>query len=225
MWWVPLDEAEGLPPPEATLGADELEHAARLRSPLDAKRFLRGRVATRVLLARLVDADPASLAFDRTCEHCGGPHGKPRLAPRSDVRFNASRAGGVFALAAAVGREVGIDLEARERARDAKLVVDAFFAPAERARFEALGGAAQADAFLEMWTRKEAFLKLRGLGLAAPLDRVDTSAWRDAEALRDPLTPDGGRFSLHGFGVGPDMFGSLAVADPPVEVRIRRVAA
>ena len=208
VWWLDLDAAAGLP--EDALDVEERARAARLRSPEEATRFRRARAATRALLARHLDADAAALTFDRTCQRCGAQHGKPRLRDARGLRFNASRAGPVLAVAVAWDREVGVDVELRERARDVDLVAGASFAPGERASLAGLEGPARADAFLRAWTRKEAYLKLRGIGLAAPLARVDTSAWTDGEPIPDPFEPEATSFTVCGLPLRAGVVAALA---------------
>lgn len=220
LWWF---DANAVPAGLEALDDAERAAADRLRRPEDRHRFLARRTARRLILARYVEADPAALAFDTTCRHCGAAHGKPRLlvdgAP-VPVSFNASHAAGVGLLAVAWAREVGVDAEAPERVADAESVASRFFAAAERAALEADPGP---ETFLRAWSAKEAYLKLRGLGLAADLARLDTTAWHDA--VPDPLEP-GGSFWLLRPSLPPDARGvAVALAVDGVEPVPLRVAA
>lgn len=104
-------------------------------------------------------------------------------------------------VAIARGRKVGVDIE---RGRAGAIVVGAL-APAERAESD--------EEFLQMWTRKEAFLKARGDGLTfAPAD-MDASHWRRGCLLRDEISGAWNRcqrWELRPLCVGDGYFAALA---------------
>src|SRR5262249_58942683 len=54
-------------------------------------------------------------------------------------------------------------------------IASRFFAPAECAAFEALPRNEQTEAFFGCWSRKEAYIKARGTGVALGLDRFEVS--------------------------------------------------
>lgn len=97
-------------------------------------------------------------------------YGKP-IIPALSCDFSVSHTDGCVAVA--VAREaVGIDVERVKNARDE--LAARFFHPQERQWM-----ARQADrtrAFYEIWTRKEAYLKMCGTGLHTPLQSFSTLA-------------------------------------------------
>jgi 4'-phosphopantetheinyl transferase len=105
--------------------------------------------------------------------------GKPHLLrqpPGEDLRFNLAHTAGMAIYAVTRGREVGVDIEEVRPLPDAAAIAERFFAPAEVAAFRTvLGTEDEALAFFNAWTRKEAFLKALGDGLARPLDSFDVS--------------------------------------------------
>lgn len=211
LWWFPTQHVG--PEELALLEPAEREAATRFRHERDATRFLSRRVARRRILSAYTDTDAAALRFDTTCARCGKAHGKPRLAhPEGTLRFNASEADGLGVVVVADAREVGVDVESPHRATDVEAVAARFFAPGERAR---LDGDDAVAGFLRAWSAKEAYLKLRGLGLAAPLERLDTASWEEAAWLPDPLEP--GQFAVH----RPRIPGTEAVAAVAVDLRGR----
>lgn len=159
VWRIDLArEPAPLPLPE-----DEEARLARLRRPEDARRLRAAQVGMRLVLARYLGIAPAALRIARACRHCGDArHGKPHLVD-ADLRFNLSHAEDL-ALLAVARREVGVDVEHVAKAKDVDLVARSFFTPEEQARV--LAAADKARAFLDVWTRKEALLKLSGKGLA-----------------------------------------------------------
>lgn len=161
VWQVPLDVPEAaLEDAKALLSPDERARMERFRFPVDQARFAVGRAALRRLLGEVVGIPPEAVAFGY------GPQGKPhvRNAPL-DVRFNVSHSHGLALVAITLGRKVGIDVEQRRPVADAEAIARRYFLPAEAALGE--------EAFLPLWTRKEAVLKASGLGLAEGLPQVE----------------------------------------------------
>jgi len=122
-----------------------------------------------------------------------GPHGKPRLANAPiDLRFNLSHSSERALLAITIGHEAGVDIE-RERSIETLDLADRFFSAAESATLRALPPADQVPAFFRCWTRKEAFVKAIGNGLAFPLDGFEVSlANADASQLLRSCSADPG---------------------------------
>jgi 4'-phosphopantetheinyl transferase len=127
-------------------------------------------------LGEHLDEEPHRIRFaPRSCSHCGSArHGKPRLdadATRG-VEFNLSHSSVHVAIAVADHVAVGIDIEGG-LPQDPDGIARRFFTEAERQ------APLTRDAFLRLWTRKEAAMKVGGRGLAAGLafdvlaDRVE----------------------------------------------------
>ena len=180
---------------EGYLSIDERERAARFVFPRDRNRFIAGRAFLRLLLAQYTATDAASLRFRY------GPHGKPALADdRSEVAFNLAHTGSLAVCALARGRDLGVDVERVRPIPDADGIARSFFSPRETAELASLTEPARFRAFFDAWTRKEAFLKALGDGLARPLDSFDVTLKpgetpRLLRTLGDPEEAD--RFSLH----------------------------
>jgi 4'-phosphopantetheinyl transferase len=134
----------------------------------DAERYAIAHVGLRVLLARWVGVEPAALEFERRpCPACGEPHGKPALRGGGGALcFSLAHAGRV-ALYALGSVEVGVDVEPRRPMADLEGIAESLH-PRERAALAPLPADERADALLCCWTRKEALLKARGLGLTVP---------------------------------------------------------
>jgi 4'-phosphopantetheinyl transferase len=193
------------------LSPDERARADRFHFERDRRHYVAARGVLRLLLGRHLSLPPAEVRF------CYNAHGKPRLAEgcgSADVRFNVSHSHGLALFALSRGREVGVDVE-RERAELAgEQLAERFFAPAEVAVLRSLPGWQRREAFFACWTRKEAYIKAVGKGLALPLDRFEV-ALRPGEpaallaAHDDPR--EVGRWSMHNLDPGPGYAGALAV--------------
>ncbi|MCA1586150.1 MAG: 4'-phosphopantetheinyl transferase superfamily protein [Acidobacteria bacterium] len=97
------------------------------------------------------------------------------------LRFNLSHTHGLVACVAAVGCDVGVDVEWMDRALTND-IAERFFSPHEAAELRRLPDAEQSRVFFDYWTLKEAYIKARGLGLAIPLDQFSFR-------LRPPAPP------------------------------------
>ena len=145
-------------------------------------RSLVSHVALRLVLGDLTGTAPESLHFERRCGHCGAAgHGKPHLGGRSDLDFSISHSGGLALIAVARGRRVGADVERVRPRTDVLAIARGSLSARERQTIESLEtDAARREAFFRCWTRKEAYLKALGVGLAGGLDTdpEDARGWR-----------------------------------------------
>ncbi|MGD2071123.1 MAG: 4'-phosphopantetheinyl transferase superfamily protein, partial [Gemmatimonadota bacterium] len=194
------------------LSPDERARADRFRLPEDHRRFVTVRHALRLVLGGHLGEAPDSIRFRY------GPQGKPALeAPGAAdaVRFNVSHAGDRALIAVARGREVGVDIErVRLEPVDALDLAERFFSSREAEALASLPPAQVASAFHAGWTRKEAFMKAVGKGLALPLDAFDVSLTpgEPARLLATRWDPaEAERWSLKALDVGPGYAAALAV--------------
>jgi 4'-phosphopantetheinyl transferase len=188
---------------EAVLSDAERRRARRFTYPAGRRRFIVARARLRQLLGARLGVPPESVEF------LYGAHGKPALARRfadSDLRFNVSHCDDVAVYALSTGREVGIDVEAIRVIPGGDDIPARFFSPRENAAYRALDARDRPLAFLNCWTRKEAFLKALGDGLYHPLDRFDVSLapGEPAKILRVENTPgDQCGWRMEGFSPAP----------------------
>lgn len=171
VWRASLDSDEShLHGLEQTLSEDERERAGRFYFRKDRESFIARRGLLRTLLGRYLGTDASGLQF------CYGTHGKPALASEHSTPrlcFNVSYSHGLALLAFARGRNLGVDVEQVRPHLADENVIEQFFSPREIAALRALPGYIQPDAFFCCWTRKEAYLKARGKGLALRLNLFD----------------------------------------------------
>jgi 4'-phosphopantetheinyl transferase len=166
-------------PPEAVRGLSarlcdaEQRRAARFHFDRDRRRFIVARARLRELLGERLDVPPESI------ELVHGREGKPALAERfarSGWRFNLSHCEELAVYAFSRTGEVGVDVEAVHAIAEADAIAARVFSRREHDAYRAAAPSERPLAFFRGWTRKEAFVKALGDGLAAPLERLDASA-------------------------------------------------
>jgi 4'-phosphopantetheinyl transferase len=194
-----------------TLSEEELARADRFHFPRDRDRFVLARALLRRILARYAGVDPAELQF------CFGPHGKPSLSSETTggaLRFNVSHSLGVALFAVSRESEVGVDIEFVRQNFGWEQIAGRFFSSRENLLLRTLPERARAEAFFQLWTRQEAYVKAIGLGLALSLDRPAVLS-----ALRAPASPprsegeqpQSSNWSLRDLTPGEGFVGALAV--------------
>jgi 4'-phosphopantetheinyl transferase len=195
-----------------TLTADECQRAERYVFAKDRTHFVVARGLLRMLLGRYLGQDPPQLRF------IYGPHGKPALATDLDggtLRFNVSHSHGLALYAITRGRTVGVDVERIRPEVAQERIAERFFSPREVTLLRALPAPLQAAAFFACWTRKEAYIKATGEGLALPLDQFDVSLLpgEPAALLRTAWDPqEATRWALQDLAPAPDYRAAVAVA-------------
>jgi 4'-phosphopantetheinyl transferase len=91
--------------------------------------------------------------------------GKPELADYSHLQFNLSHSGSIALYAITLEHPIGVDIE-RLRACDELALAQRFFEPSEFQALLELKPEYRQNAFFEIWSKKEAFIKALGQGLA-----------------------------------------------------------
>jgi len=150
------------------LSEDERARAARFRFDHDRKRFTSGRTALRLLLAGYLKTNPEKIRF------AYGPAGKPSV-PDTSLAFNLAHSGGSAILAFALDCQIGADVELIRQINDLPALAQFSFAPGEYQRWQALPADQKPRAFYRCWTRKEAYLKAIGEGIANRLHAFEVA--------------------------------------------------
>jgi 4'-phosphopantetheinyl transferase len=190
LWQTPLeDRASEVTAWYELLSRDEQDRALRFREGRPRNDFVVTRGTLRALLARYLGTAPQEVHF------CYAIHGKPLLGGNSNLCFNVSHTRGLAMMAVAQDRAIGVDVENVNRDTDVKPLAERFFSESERQALRHLSGQELRAAFSRCWTRKEAYIKAKGDGLALPLSQFDVSiAAGDRNALL-ATRPDRGEAS------------------------------
>lgn len=155
---------------ESILDPAERDRAARLVRAPDRRAFVAAHVLLRQLLAERLRCATTELTFSRArCPVCGGPDGRPILdLPDPSIHFSLARSADLV-LVGLAQVPVGVDVEALANDRTLDSVVSLLH-PAERDEIIAAGPAERGEVFTRLWTRKEAYLKGLGAGIAHDLN-------------------------------------------------------
>ncbi|MEO8673467.1 MAG: 4'-phosphopantetheinyl transferase superfamily protein [Tahibacter sp.] len=158
-----------------------------------------------------------------------GQHGRPRLPRRPQLGFNLSHTRQAAMVAVAMDLSPGVDIEIGNRKRPVLDLARRYFCPRETAVLERLAPEQAQDAFLAIWTAKEAVLKAIGRGLAFGLDRLEFSLDADGQPVRlESIAEEGGNvatWQCMTLRPAEGFHGCLAWAGSTRRVRTFRVAA
>ncbi len=193
------------------LSDSERKRANRFQFDLDRNRFIIRHGLLRMLLSRYLNIEPANVAFAYESR------GKPLVsAPGLELplHFNLSHSNGLALIAATRQAALGVDVERVRFVPEADQIAAKFFSPHEAAVLNAIPAEQKMEAFFHCWTRKEAYLKATGEGIADALPRIEVSLTpaQPARLLKingDAL--DASLWQLSGLAPAPGFVGALAI--------------
>ena len=178
-----------LPKYRLALSTEETKRAKSFVSKRDRESFVLSRGALRSVLSRYlsIPANDIELSYNR--------HGKPQVSDGTSpiVEFNLSHSGD-YALCALTKRTpIGIDIE-RVRSRNPEHYIrlaHRFFSKSETDAIKNCPHNEIVPLFFWFWTRKEAYVKQHGHGLALPLNNftVDIDRQNRARLVNTPWCP------------------------------------
>lgn len=173
VWWLKLEQADLCAVRFASILTEkERTRAASLFFERDRNRFILCRGVLRTVLGSYLNTEPDRLEFSY------GSYGKPYLAgafSEESVQFSLAHSHELALYVFTRGRKVGIDLERIRNIPDVDQVAARFLSRRENAMFRTLPRGQRLKAFFGFWTRKEAYGKAIGIGLAQPLDGFSMS--------------------------------------------------
>ena len=212
VWRAGLDSlASALPDFAGLLSASERKRADRFQFDRDRVRFIVRRGLLRQILARYLACDPAEISFTYEAR------GKPSLAnlmERHSIHFNLSHSHGLALIAVARQHALGVDVERVRPMPEADQIAAKFFSTRENAVLNALPSDSMLEGFFHCWTRKEAYLKATGEGIADSLPEVEVSLTpgRAPELLKIAGDARAASFwTLHSLAPAPGFVGALAM--------------
>lgn len=202
------------------LSEAERTRANRFHQVAHQEKFVIAHGMLRRIVSQYLDQAPTSLEFAL------GPHGKPYVVcppgPCTDrLEFNLSHSGDFALVAVSRGSNVGVDVEQWRRDIEHLDLAEHFFSAMEVHALEQLAGVHDhvVAGFFSAWSRKEAYLKATGVGIARGLDHFDVELVPDQPArlladARDPSAPE--RWTMTALPVASGYSAAL-VAEAPID--------
>ena len=176
-------------PPRVQYGllAEDVREFAHIRHEGVRTRSLVTRHQLRRMLSECAgfSRSPESWVFGRDGK------GKPYVKNGHGLEFNCSHSAKVSIIAVSRHHKVGIDIETTDISVDPEFLA-AFYAPRERLLIRTLPASDRGQALSRLWTLKEAYAKVLGIGLALDLTGVDFAS---EARFREPS------LSVHGTGI------------------------
>lgn len=144
------------------LSTDEKMKASRFKNVKEQKIFITSHGILRGLLSGYVDINPYKVHISRN------KYGKPLLHSEKKelrLRFNLTHSESLACYIFSWKHEVGIDVEYIDNSFDWTQVANQYFTSAELRKLNSTTTELQRNEFYRLWTRKEALLKAKGIGL------------------------------------------------------------
>lgn len=196
------------------LSPDEIKRAERFIDPSVRERFISGRGMLRQILSQYINIPPKEIAF------IYGTKGKPHIL-NDPIYFNLSHANDLLMLALSSDKVIGADIEYKRPMDNMATVARMNFSAYEQSVFFNLPNDEKVDAFYQLWTRKEAYIKAVGDGFALPLSGFDITLDDEPRLLRS-LNHDVEQWVFRSFEVKNGYVGTVCMTAPAVEIDIMR---
>lgn len=205
---APLSSIESL---KQLLSDEEVVRAERFYFEKGRHGYIVTHGILRILLGRYLDVDPHQLRFTTNA------YGKPLLeSPTHSMQphFNLSHTHELVVFAFTYLGEVGIDIEYMRTNVEYEELAKRNFSPSEYTVLHNLPEDMKQEAFFNCWTRKEAYIKARGMGLSLPLNLFDVSLKPGEPAALLGSRENGqevARWTFQAMTMPPDYVGALAI--------------
>lgn len=158
------------------LNVEEAKKAAQFYFEKDRRRFIVTHGLLRKLLAGYTNIPAAQLNFHHNA------YGKPELSDqpqKATLHFNLSHSHELIVYAFTYAGDIGVDIEYMRADIEYEQLTRRYFSPFENVELRRLPLSQCQQAFFNCWTRKEAYIKARGLGLSLALDSFDVTVRPD----------------------------------------------
>lgn len=198
---------------ENVLSAEEMARAALMKHDGARATFQHARMALRMILSAYTGLPAGQLPIIIDAR------GKPRLDLTDAPFFNLSHAGALALVAVTRAAPVGVDVEIIRPTPRLGDLAERFFASGETAALRALPEAQRLDAFYACWTRKEAYVKADGTGIAGSLSGFEVSVTPDEPARILSIGGDAESAqarTLHAFRPAPSAWGAICIDAAPI---------
>jgi 4'-phosphopantetheinyl transferase len=198
---------------ESLLDGVELRRAKLFHFQKDRNRFVAAHGILRKIIGRYLGIPQCRISFR------AAPAGKPELDDRQNPEpffFNISHSHDLVVLAFSRSHRLGVDVEHIRPLPDFHEIVHFYFHPKETAAIQQLPASEQQQAFFQLWTGKEAFVKGTGEGLSRPFDSfafLPAGKWEEGLLRVKEEGMPAGNWRLLAFSPAGGYAGALAFAE------------
>lgn len=197
------------------LDAAEQAHAKKITNDVLRNRYIEVHGRLRNILAQTLNEPPEKISIKKA------EHGKPYLDGNPELVFNLSHSAAAMVIAVGWNCQLGVDIENCKPRTSLAALVDKCFAEEEIAYWNKLPDAQKIPEFYRYWTRKEAFVKATGRGIALGLNHCVINPENQTEFLR---VPDGcgqaSAWHVQDIELGQGVCSALVTDKDRVEVRL-----
>ncbi len=221
IWRLQLDYQSGeLNQYKSLLSSSELIKSEKFHFDKDRNRFIISHGVLRKILSTYTGLRPEEIKISEN------RYGKPFVQPGTadnDIRFNISHSHRGVLLAFSSGIELGVDLEFQRSDFPTLDIVKRFFSEREIADFLSVAVSDRVQAFYNCWTRKEAYIKARGMGLSIPLESFDVSLipGQPAELRKAPDDGIAGEWRVMDLNVWGGYSGAICIEKEVVSIKVQ----
>jgi len=215
LWRVCLSDLEAnVSELRLLLSKEEQARSDRYIRSADSVKFIVSRAVLRLILAQYLGLKPSEIFIST------GEFGKPYISKSlniNDLAFNLSHSGDLCLVAVSYGKEIGVDVEKLRDDVEVEDLATKYFSTEEIAELQALPNGLRRLGFFLCWTRKEAYVKAKALGLQIPLDRfsVSLTPGRPAE-IRGA---EAGGWTILSFELGPGYVAAVVAEGEVISVK------
>jgi phosphopantetheinyl transferase len=172
VWVAPSDAILRATSAHVLLTDADRSGVATMRSLSAQNNAVAARILLRLALSQIVDRQiaPKEWRFRKT------EFGQPLVCNREcEVKFSVSHSGSLIIVAAARAINLGVDVETIDQ-EIGEGVIEAFAHKAEKQQLDHLPATQKTREFVQLWTRKEAYTKLLGVGHSMEFSEIDCLA-------------------------------------------------
>ncbi|CCE23219.1 4'-phosphopantetheinyl transferase family protein [Methylotuvimicrobium alcaliphilum] len=164
------------------LDKNEQDKALRFVQTRHGRSYVASHGKLRLILAEYLGMPPETITFSTQA------HGKPFVAcgNSNGIRFNLAHSGDHMAVGVGYAYDIGVDIEVWTDRVDYHGIVALCFSEEETRFWSDLPKERLQEFFYRLWTRKESFIKVVGLGFSLDVSQVETAVQGPSRFLSLP---------------------------------------
>jgi len=154
---------------ESYLSIEEKERSEKIK--FQKRQFIITRTVLRQLLANILNVTPDKVSFSYTS------YLKPYISDKineKNIQFNISHSKNFALIGISLETEIGIDIQAIDHRIEIQSLSNRFFSQREKEILNKLSGGEKLNAFYQIWTNKESFIKADGRGISFGLEKFSS---------------------------------------------------